>query len=119
MPLSCKVSKAPVSRDTSILTLSGEINSETISSLDEALQVVMQHVGTDLIVNLTGVTYISSAGWRMFLKCARNSAAKLRFVGMQSMVQDVYDLLGFQKVFQTYESMAEALRDVETTPTES
>lgn len=119
MPLSCKVSKAPVSRNVSILTLSGEVNSETVPNLDETLEVVMRNVGTDLIVSLTSVTYISSAGWRTFLKWARHSDAKLRFVGMQSMVRDVYDLLGFQRVFQAFDTITEALRAVETTPTKS
>ena len=94
------------------------MNSETVSNLDEALQVVMRDVGTDLIVNLTGVTYISSAGWRTFLKWGRQTNATLRIVGMQSMVRDVYDLLGFEKVFQAFATVTDALKAADTQPTE-
>jgi anti-anti-sigma factor len=110
VPLLCEISKAPVLQDIPILTLSGEVNSETASILDAALETVLHEAPTNLIVNLENITYISSAGWRMFLKWERQNKRRPQFIGMQPMVRDVFEMLGFEKVFETYESLTDALR---------
>ena len=65
-----------------------------------------------LVVDLSGLEYISSAGLRSFLiigKQAKAAGGTLVLAGMQGMVQEVFDISGFATLFPAYPSLEAAL----------
>ena len=68
-----------------------------------------------LVINLTGLEYISSAGLRSILSTAKQLKAKdgkMLFTGLQGPVKDVFKISGFGSIFKTFETEEEALRQI-------
>jgi anti-sigma B factor antagonist len=62
-------------------------------------------------VDLSGVTYISSAGWGIFIgeiKEIRNRGGDLKLAGMVGDVFEVFQLLEFQTILEAYPSADQA-----------
>jgi anti-sigma B factor antagonist len=63
-------------------------------------------------MDLGGVDYISSAGFRTILVLARKingSGGQIRFCGLKGMVQEVFSISGFNSLFPVFPSLTEAL----------
>ena len=66
----------------------------------------------DLLLDLGGVDYISSAGLRAILLIGRKLNAMsgyLRFCNLGGMVKEVFSISGFNSLFPVYASLTEAL----------
>jgi len=60
------------------------------------------------------VTYISSAGWGIFIseiKRIRRNGGDIKLAAMSPEVREVFDLLEFGNILKPYESASDALRD--------
>jgi anti-sigma B factor antagonist len=78
----------------------GRIDSNTSSELEKSL--VARGGEKHLVVDLSGVEYVSSAGLRVFLMLARKvkaSGGKLALCGLPPSVKQVFDLAGFTALF--------------------
>lgn len=67
---------------------------------------------THLIVDFSGLEYISSAGLRVILGVGKKLKAQggsLSFGGMSGMVKEVFDISGFASIFSVHDSMEAAL----------
>ena len=67
---------------------------------------------TEVVVDLGGVEYISSAGLRVILtmvKASKAAAATLAFCSMQSMVAEVFKISGFSSMLPIYATRDEAV----------
>jgi len=98
----------------SILTLRGTIETTNASGLEETLERIVDEKCYRIVVDLTGVTYISSAGWGIFIseiKRIRRNAGDIKLAGMKTEVREVFDLLEFGNILKPYESASDALRD--------
>ena len=66
----------------------------------------------EVVVDLGGVEYISSAGLRVILtmvKASKAAAATLAFCSMQSMVAEVFKISGFSSMLPIYATRDEAV----------
>ena len=78
------------------------------SSIDEA-------VGEDdiaVILDLSDLTYISSAGLRVILLLAkkmRSQNSQLLLCSIANTVKDVFEISGFGRIIPTYDSRADAI----------
>jgi anti-anti-sigma factor len=67
-----------------------------------------------LIVDMSQVNYVSSAGWGVFvgeIKAIREHGGDLKIVQMMPEVADVFEMLEFNRILQHYESIEEAIDD--------
>jgi anti-anti-sigma factor len=67
---------------------------------------------SDLIVDLSALDYISSAGLRVILgvgKKIKGTGGALVFGGMSGMVKEVFEISGFSSIFPIHESVESAL----------
>ena len=67
------------------------------------------------VINLSGLEYISSAGLRSILICARRLKelnGKLIFSGLQGNVKKVFTASNFYEIFKIYDCDAEGLKAV-------
>ena len=97
--------------DVSILRISGYLDTTTAGELESALYGLLSKGICKVVVDLSGVTYISSAGWGIFIgeiKEIRNRGGDLKLAGMVGDVFEVFQLLEFQTILEAYPSAEEA-----------
>ena len=81
---------------------------------NEAFDAVLEKRPINLIIDLNGLQYISSAGLRSILtliKGAKAANAALKFCGMQPMVADVFKVSGFSTMLSIFDTLDAALAD--------
>lgn len=96
----------------SILKVSGYLDTTTASELESALYRVLNDGACRIVVDLSGVNYISSAGWGIFIgeiKDIRNRGGDLKLAGMVGDVHEVFQLLEFDSILEAYASSSEAI----------
>ena len=91
----------------------GRIDSTTSALLDRHLQGLAAAGQTRVVVDFTGVDYISSAGLRVLLALAkrgRNPKGRVALFGMNDSVRQVFELAGFVALFTIAPTRAEAVQ---------
>ena len=86
-----------------VLAPVGRIDTTTSAAVEEALRRTVDAGGRELVVDLEGVDYISSAGLRVFLVLAqrlRNEQGRLVLCGLPEPVRQVFHLAGFIPLFE-------------------
>lgn len=97
-----------------ILAISGEMNANTSSEVDNRLTNLIMGGNKKLIVNLAGLNYISSAGLRVFLsanKLIKKQNGELRISNLNDLVKEVFEISGFTMIFSIYSDEKDALKD--------
>ena len=100
-----------------VLSLDGYVDSATSLNMDEAIDSILQQRTYHVVVDLTKVSYISSAGWGVFIskiKDIRENHGGLKIAGMRPDVRDVFDLLGFGHIIEAHDTVPEAVTAFET-----
>ena len=98
----------------SVLTLRGTIETTNASGLEETLSRIVDEHCYRIVVDLAGVTYISSAGWGIFIseiKRIRRNGGDIKLVAMSPEVREVFELLEFGNILKPFERTSDALRD--------
>lgn len=98
--------------DASVIKLTGSLDAVTTSDFDTEWKARLDEGATKVVVDLSGVDYISSAGLRGVLMLAKTAKAKgvaIAFCGMQAMVADMFKLSGFSAILAIYPDVAAAL----------
>lgn len=87
-----------------VFSLSGRLDAITSPILEERLNPLLDNPAgaKHLIIHGAGLSYVSSAGLRVFLMAQRQLAARsggLAFAGLTSQVLDLFHLAGLQELF--------------------
>jgi anti-anti-sigma factor len=93
------------------LEVSGYIDTTTSVDLERELKRLIQNGRYNLIVDLGKVSYISSAGWGIFISVIREireNGGDLKLVGMVPDVYEVFELLEFQNILEAYPTVEDA-----------
>ena len=96
----------------SILKVSGYLDTTTAGELETALYGLLDRGIYKIVVDLAGVNYISSAGWGIFIgeiKRIRNHGGDLKLSGMVGDVHEVFQLLEFHSILESYPTTQEAI----------
>jgi anti-anti-sigma factor len=99
-----------------ILSLSGRLDSLSSQLLEERVQPLLDgtqtdHVGYRLVVDCSGLSYVSSAGLRVFLLIQRQLVAKgggVVFASLSKPVLDLFQLAGLHNIFVIEETVSAA-----------
>lgn len=92
-----------------VATLEGRLDTATASAAETELMALLVPPG--LVLDLTKVRYVSSAGLRTLLKLAKEARAKsanFALVGLQPAVREVFEISGFDKIIPSFPTLAEA-----------
>lgn len=95
-----------------VVAVQGSIDSLTAEPLHQALSAQLDAGRVQLIADLAGVQYTSSAGLRtllMTLKRCRREGGDFRLAGVQPSVAAVLSMSGFTNLLKVYPSVREAL----------
>lgn len=84
--------------DVMDVALEGRLDTQSSQLLEHELE-QSYHELRELIINLTGLEYISSAGLSVLLTAQRkmNRQGRMRLTGVRRQVMDVFDVTGFSK----------------------
>src|SRR5215208_5335263 len=98
--------------DRTIIEVSGSVDALTASDLSKALvsQIAEGHV--NLIVDLIGVEFMSSAGLRVLLgavKESRSNGGDLRIASTNPGIDKILKMSGFNNIAKVFSSQAEAV----------
>jgi len=99
------VEEAAQNRGVSLLRVSGYVDTTTSPDLERRLQALLREKRYHIVVDLTRVEYISSAGWGIFIseiREIREHGGDLKLAGMIPDVREVFDLLEFENILQSY-----------------
>ncbi|MFQ5600857.1 MAG: STAS domain-containing protein [Candidatus Krumholzibacteriia bacterium] len=110
--LEYSVETVGVKQPIAVLSLDGYVDSATSLNMDEAIDSILQQQVYHVVVDLTKVGYISSAGWGVFIskiKDIRENSGGLKIAGMRPDVRDVFDLLGFGHIIEAHDTVDEAV----------
>ena len=99
------VEEAAQNRGVSVLRVSGYVDTTTSPDLERRLQALLREKRFHIVVDLSGVEYISSAGWGIFIseiREIREQGGDLKLAGMIPDVREVFDLLEFENILKSY-----------------
>lgn len=99
-------------RRVTLVEVSGRIDSSNATKLGESLNEQIDAGRTQLVLDLSNVEYISSAGLREAVSAAkkvRAAGGDLRLASLSPKVKDVLELAGLIELFQTFGTQVEAV----------
>lgn len=95
----------------SIVTVTGRVDSVTAAALDtELAKIVSTH--KQIVLNLKGVDYLSSAGVRAVVRALRNaekSGGGVKLANIPNVVAEVLETVGMMQALEVYPTVDEAV----------
>jgi len=94
-----------------VATLFGELDSRTAPLVQDKL-LALPRPQARVLLEMSGVNYISSAGLRALLMLYRrmaNSDGRVALVGLTESIRDVMTVTGFLDFFAAYDTLADGL----------
>ncbi len=97
----------------------GRMDAVTVPSFEAVIDEHLAAGHGRLVVDLSGVTYISSSGLRALLRArrqAQTSGGDVVLCAMSERVTEVFDMIGFNNLFRIYPHAPEAAVALTHTP---
>ncbi len=100
-------------KNCDLVAVNGRIDSSTAPQLTEALEAVTGGGRYKIVLDMTGLEYMSSAGFRALLSsqrvCKRYNRGEIVLAVVPERVQEALELAGFTELFKTYGDTVEAV----------
>lgn len=101
------------SGDVTVLSPLGFVDTSTATELEEGIKKQLDEGKTKLVIDLSGVEFVSSAGWGIFvsyLKRARTKSGDIKLCSMTDKVDKVFKLMEFDSLIDAYKDPEEAVK---------
>ncbi len=98
--------------DIRIIRLTGRLDGTTMKQLEEHIVQLVDQGCNKFVFDYRNLEYISSAGLRVMLlsvKITRSSNGKVALFGMQDNVAEVFEMSGFFRIFEVFQTEEEAV----------
>ncbi len=98
--------------EITVVEVRGVIDTGTTLILDEYLSGLLRENYFKILINMLEVTYVSSAGWGLFvslLQKTREQDGDIKLFAMKYEVSNVFNMLAFHNLILTYETEQEAV----------
>jgi anti-sigma B factor antagonist len=96
-----------------LITIKGRIDSATAPQMAQALESANESGKYKLVIDMTGLEYMSSAGFRALLAAQRNSKKYNRgevvLVSVPDRIREALELAGFTELFKTFDDTLTAV----------
>ena len=100
-------------KNCDLVAVKGRIDSSTAPQLTEALEAITAGGRYKIVLDMTGLEYMSSAGFRALLAsqrvCKRYNRGEIVLAVVPERVQEALELAGFTELFKTYGDTVEAV----------
>ena len=100
--------------EVSILRLKGFLDAHTAPNFEQAIQELIEENRYKIIVSMSDLIYISSAGLGVFMgfiEEIREKEGDIKLTNMSDKVYKVFDLLGFPALYQIFKEEVEAEKE--------
>ncbi len=98
--------------NATVITITGRLDAITAPEYEKKVQELINAGDTRLVVDFEQLDYISSAGLRGLLvtaKLLKARAGQVRFANVRGAVKEVFDISGFNSIFQMDNSVVAAI----------
>lgn len=99
-------------KDIPVVAAKGRIDAVTAAEFEKKLAELISSGERAILVNMSELAYISSAGLRSILATAKKLKAEkgeMMFTGLKGPVEEVFKISGFYTIFTIFESEEAAL----------
>jgi anti-sigma B factor antagonist len=100
--------------DVIVAAIAGRLDSGTAPEAQEKLTPLIGP-GAKLVLDMSGCEYVSSAGLRVLLWCAKAAArddAQIAVAGLSNDIKEVMEMTGFGDLFPSFAGVDEAVASV-------
>lgn len=100
--------------EVKVLRIDGKLDTKTAPDAQALLTELIEQGATKIVVNFEKLVYISSAGLRVLLATAKHlkhNSGELRVCSLNEVVQEVFEISGFNTILAITESELEALEN--------
>ena len=104
--------------DIAIVYLNGYFDAHSATQLEDEINELIKNNQNNIIFEFSNLEYISSAGlgvFMTFIEQIRDLGGDLKLSNMTEKVQTVFDLLGFNILFEIYNTLDEAVNKFNST----
>ena len=98
-----------------VVSIIGRLDAVSSGELDKEMDEQIKKGESHFILDLSRLDYISSAGLRSILSASKRlkeNKGMMTLCGLQGSVKEVFDISGFSSIFTIYESLENALKNV-------
>jgi anti-anti-sigma factor len=96
-----------------VLTVTGRVDSFTAPKLNEALEALNKENVFKIVIDIGGLEYMSSAGFRTLLVGQRNSKrynrGEIVLANVPKRIYEALDLTGFTPLFKIFDNLTAAV----------
>jgi len=100
-------------KNCDMLVVSGRVDSSTAPQLTEALEGVTGEGRYKIVLDMSNMEYMSSAGFRALLSsqrvCKRYNRGEIVLAAVPERIQEALELAGFTELFKTYSDSIDAV----------
>lgn len=100
-------------KNCDMLGLNGRVDSSTAPKLTEALDEVTDNGRFKIVLDMSGLEYMSSAGFRALLACQRTckryNRGEVVLANVPERVKEALELAGFTELFKTFDDPVDAV----------
>jgi len=100
-------------KNCDMLSVSGRVDSSTAPQLAEALENVTGDGRYKIVLDMSDMEYMSSAGFRALLSsqrvCKRYNRGEIVLAAVPERIQEALELAGFTELFKTYPDPIDAV----------
>jgi len=100
--------------EISVVRVDGVIDTMTATDLEKVMNSLLERNRYNVIIDLGGVDYISSAGWGIFIsniREIRQHNGDIKLARMIPNVYEIFELLEFDSILKAFESVEKAKTD--------
>jgi anti-sigma B factor antagonist len=96
-----------------VLTVKGRVDSATAPRFQEAFDAITNEGRCKIIVDMSGLEYMSSAGFRALIaaqrECKKMNRGEVVLVNIPANIHSALELAGFTSLFKTFADLTEAV----------
>ena len=100
--------------DIVLFKTNGYIDTNTSPELQKYLSQTIDQGVNQFVIDMGGVQYVSSAGWGVFvgeIRGLQENGGDLKITQMSPEVYEVFEMLEFNRILTSYDSIEEAIED--------
>jgi anti-sigma B factor antagonist len=101
--------------EITILSINGEVDASSSIQLDESLGAVVMNGDPKILIDCSGLNYISSAGLGVFMSYIEEvniRNIKMALFGLNDKVMNVFDILGLDQLLTIVKTKEEAISKI-------
>lgn len=97
-----------------VVKVVGRVDHQTAPDLEKVLRGIISEGRHNIVLDLTDVSYISSAGLKALQATAKGARAGLiagdvRLAGLKPNIKEIFDTIGFTQLFKIYDEPLDAV----------